>query len=275
MLARRAFVALTLGPLVLLLVYLGGWFYFLPFAALLTVAAVEYHHMIVRLGWSSPVLLLIAASAALWLAPGEVQGQLFGRVLVSGLSEPLLALSLLACVAYGLWLHERRPASQAPASLFALVTGVLLLGWLGAHFFSLRGIGEMAVAWTSLAMLSAWIADAASFVFGTAIGRHALAPRLSPRKTVEGYLGGILVGTLATGLIGAALGLPAGLAISFGLLVSTLGPAGDLAISLLKRSVGLKDSGNILPGHGGALDRTDTLLWSVAIAFYLVRFYGS
>ncbi len=100
-----------------------------------------------------------------------------------------------------------------------------------------------------------------------------MAPRLSPNKTIEGYVGGILVGTLATLLIGLLLKLPPIQALVLGLLVTAISPAGDLGISLLKRTVGVKDSGSILPGHGGALDRTDSLVWSVAMAYYLVLFW--
>jgi phosphatidate cytidylyltransferase len=148
-----------------------------------------------------------------------------------------------------------------------------LLGWLGSHFFRLRGLDvEQVAAWTALAMLGTWIADSGAYVFGKSLGKHKLSPRLSPNKTVEGYVGGIIAGTLFTLLIAALLDLNLVIALVLGLLVSVVSPAGDLGISLLKRSVGVKDSGNLLPGHGGALDRIDSLIWSVAFAYYLILF---
>jgi phosphatidate cytidylyltransferase len=123
-------------------------------------------------------------------------------------------------------------------------------------------------------MLGTWIADSGAYVFGKSMGRHKLSPRLSPNKTVEGYIGGIVVGTGFTVLIGYFLGVDLVLALILGLLVSIVSPAGDLGVSMLKRSAGVKDSGNFLPGHGGALDRIDSLIWSVAMAYYLLLLAG-
>jgi phosphatidate cytidylyltransferase len=155
----------------------------------------------------------------------------------------------------------------------AAIGGIILLGWLGSHFFRLRGLDiDQAAAWTALAMLGTWIADSGAYVFGKSLGRHKLSPRLSPNKTVEGYLGGIVVGTISTVLLAVLLDLSVTVALALGLLVSVVSPAGDLGVSMLKRSAGVKDSGNLLPGHGGAYDRIDTLVWSVALAYYLILF---
>ena len=130
----------------------------------------------------------------------------------------------------------------------------------------------MAAQWTALAMVGTWIADSGAYVFGKTLGKHKLAPALSPNKTVEGYVGGVIAGTLLTVAIGYFLDLPLAVTVVLGLLVSVVSPAGDLGVSMLKRSVGVKDSGNLLPGHGGALDRIDSLIWSVALAYFLVLY---
>ena len=154
-----------------------------------------------------------------------------------------------------------------------MLGGVLLVGWLGGHFFRLRLLPDMAWQWTILAMTSTWISDSGGYVFGKKLGRHKLAPRLSPNKTVEGYVGGIISGVLFAALISYWLDLPIVAGTILGLIISLLGTAGDLSISLLKRESGVKDSGNLLPGHGGALDRTDSLLWAVAITYYFVTLF--
>jgi phosphatidate cytidylyltransferase len=120
-----------------------------------------------------------------------------------------------------------------------------------------------------MAMVGTWIADSGAYVAGKTLGRHKLAPRLSPNKTVEGYVGGIIAGTLITLIMGILFGLPWLPSLLLGLAVSVISPAGDLGISLLKRQAGVKDSGRFLPGHGGALDRIDSLIWSVTFATFL------
>ena len=123
-------------------------------------------------------------------------------------------------------------------------------------------------------MIGTWISDSGAYVIGKSFGRHKIAPRLSPNKTVEGYLGGIVIGILFTAILGHFLELPLVMTVSLGMLISVVSPVGDFGVSLMKRSVGVKDSGNLLPGHGGALDRIDSLIWSVAFAYFLVRFLG-
>ena len=136
----------------------------------------------------------------------------------------------------------------------------------------------MAWQWTMLTILCTWLSDSGAyvvgrFVAGRFVGRHALTPRLSPKKTVEGYVGGVFFGTATAVLFAWFSLLPLPIALSLGLLVSAvLAPAGDLGVSLLKREAGVKDSGGLFPGHGGALDRIDSLVWSVTIAYYFVLF---
>jgi phosphatidate cytidylyltransferase len=271
MLIRRAIVVFTLGPLTLFLIYRGGWFYFLPFAALLGIAAYEFSRLINKLGWHTPNWLLLPFALLLWLTPLEVQAMLFGETLTGiDVVPAVLLLGLLAAMVHALWLFERGQGEKAPASWMATAGGILFLGWLGSYFFRLRALEVSAAQWTALAMLGTWIADSGAYVFGKSLGKRKLAPRLSPNKTVAGYLGGVLSGTTLTVAIAYFLDLPLLVAFILGLLVSVVSPAGDLGVSMLKRSVGVKDSGNLLPGHGGALDRIDSLIWSVALAYFLV-----
>jgi phosphatidate cytidylyltransferase len=130
-----------------------------------------------------------------------------------------------------------------------------------------------------LAMLSTWIADSGAYVVGKflagkILGRHKLSPRLSPNKTIEGYIGGIFFGILVTLAIAQYMSLPLYLAFFIALFASAVSPLGDLGISMIKREVGVKDSGMLFPGHGGALDRIDSLMWSVAAAYYFVIFFS-
>ncbi len=272
---RRALVVFTLGPLTLIVIYYGGWLYFVAFAVLLSIATYEFSLLLNKLDSRIPAILMIPLCILFWFAPEQVQQMLIGRgTLLSDLDALVLLISLLATMSFALWYYEKEKMVRAPQSWMAATSVVVLMGWLGSHFFRLRGLPENAIEWTSLAMLSTWIADSGAYVFGKTMGKHKLAPRLSPNKTIEGYIGGIVSGTIFTVLIGYLIDLSFSLVLVTGLLISIVSPLGDLGVSLLKRTVGVKDSGNLLPGHGGAFDRVDSLIWSVTLVYYLVHFLG-
>jgi phosphatidate cytidylyltransferase len=270
MLTQRIVVALVIGPVLLAATYFGGWAYFIPVAFLMLAAGREYANIMQVLNHNTPLWLLLPAIFLLLVAAWRPEWNIMGLALF---------LSVFGSLIYCLRLFERGITLDAALDWFALVTGIVLLGWVGGHFFLLRGLSEDGWRWTMVALLGIWFADMAAFgvgkfLVGPLLGRHSLAPRLSPKKTVEGYIGGIIVGTAASLITAYFLDLPLVLAGIAGLAVSVLGLFGDLSISLLKREAGLKDSGKLFPGHGGALDRSDSLIWAVAIVYYLVLFLG-
>jgi phosphatidate cytidylyltransferase len=167
----------------------------------------------------------------------------------------------------------RHPKTAATDFCITLA-GIFYLGWLGAFFFSLRDLphGQW---WFLVALPAVWLADAGAFLFGRKFGRHRMAPLVSPNKTWEGYIGGIITGTLLTVLLAALWQLAAPairieVAAVLGLVIAMVTPLGDLGESMIKRQFGVKDSSNILPGHGGMMDRIDSWIWAAAIGYYLI-----
>lgn len=137
------------------------------------------------------------------------------------------------------------------------------LGWAPAP----RGL-----AWLLIVIFSTWLGDTFAYLVGRRWGRRPLLLRVSPKKTVEGSIGG-LVGSSLAGGIGATLfglGISAWIGVGVGLALGLVGQLGDLGESLLKRQAGVKDSGSLIPGHGGVLDRIDALLFALAVAWPLV-----
>ena len=184
---------------------------------------------------------------------------------------PLAVAGLLA----SMLLRPRDVSLAVPSGAFTLL-GAAYLGALGGSIAGLRVLQPVEEGtWRVLLLLAiVMTADTAAFFVGSAFGRHKLAPAISPGKTVEGLLGG-LVG----GVIGALAVRWAGLhwlstahAVWLGLGAAALGAAGDLSESLLKRWAGVKDSGALFPGHGGMLDRLDSLLFAAPVLYYYFGF---
>jgi phosphatidate cytidylyltransferase len=166
-------------------------------------------------------------------------------------------------------------ARSVPAAATSLL-GAVYLGALGGTIAGLRVLAPQEDAPARLLLLLAVVmgSDTAAYFTGTALGRRKLAPAISPGKTVEGVLGGFLGGAAGALAVRAAMlrEMPLWHALVIGLLVSALGVLGDLLESLLKRWAGVKDSGRLFPGHGGMLDRLDSLLFGAPVLYYYFTF---
>ncbi len=194
------------------------------------------------------------------------------------LLRPGVALVLTLAMAQ-MVIGAHRGAHQPTTRFHVELSGGLYLGWMGMHLVLLRALPD-GLYWTLTVLPTVFAADTAAYLVGRQIGKHKLAPRISPKKTWEGYLAGIVGAVMAGGLLGAlwqsarfgAQTTPAhGAAI--GLLCGTLCVFGDLGISAFKRQMKVKDSSHLLPGHGGLLDRLDTVLWASVIGYYYVLWF--
>jgi phosphatidate cytidylyltransferase len=173
-------------------------------------------------------------------------------------------------------LDRRREMGERVVAVAATQLGALYLGGLCGTIAGLRLAAPVDQGAWRLGLLLATImaADTAAYFVGHAIGRHKLAPTVSPGKTWEGSVGGLVGGILgALAVRAVALGqLPLVDAVALGLAVAALGAAGDLVESVLKRWAGVKDSGRLFPGHGGVLDRLDSLLFGAPVLYYYFVF---
>ena len=168
----------------------------------------------------------------------------------------------------------RRRDATVTADWALTLAGGVYLAWAGRQFLQIRAF-ENGAAWLVLVLSGTWLADSGAYLIGARWGRHKMTPSLSPKKTWEGLAGGVTIGILGNALVAAVLALPPVHGAALGLLGGTLGTLGDLSVSMIKRQVGAKDSGQLIPGHGGALDRIDSLLFTVIAGYlYLVWFAG-
>ncbi|NQT85504.1 phosphatidate cytidylyltransferase [bacterium] len=165
-----------------------------------------------------------------------------------------------------------RWAADAPSTLL----GIFYVWFMGSHIFAIRALGgaDAVGAWLVLAFLvAAKAGDSGAYFIGKRFGKHKLAPRVSPNKTIEGTVGGLVTSAGATVLVAWLTGLPGGLGYwaLFGFVVGGVAQLGDLVESALKRSVGVKDSSCMLPTFGGMLDLIDSLLLAAPVAFWMLR----
>ncbi len=265
-LALRVASGAILFPVAVWFTFRGG----LPFAFLAAaaagVAASELVLMFGGIGVGEAFGIAVAAAIPLMGAFGESGHLLPGW---SGLALAGATIVLLA-----LFLFRRGPLEEIPRAVSIVVLSWLYCGLLVASIVGLRL--RFGVPWVILAFVVSWANDTFAYFAGHAFGRHKMYERISPKKTWEGFAGGV-AGSVAGALVTRWLLLPdalsPGAALLVGLGAAVLGPLGDLSESMVKRAAGVKDSGKIIPGHGGLLDRIDALLfvgpWIYVCADYL------
>jgi len=256
--SRLLVVAIGL-PLVLGIVWLGGWWLFL-FAVVIGIGALhEYYEMtrplrpIVIAGYLGLLLTLLAE-------------QVGGLAWVAGGLFTTFALAFLL-----------KGVTDSRQSATVSVGGTMLgVAWIGlglVFLLALRDIPQHGRLCSFAVLLAVWAGDTLAFFAGRLIGRHKLAPRISPGKTWEGLVGGTIATVFVTFVAfydTRHTYLSIGQAVLLGLAIAVAAPLGDLFESLVKRDMGVKDSGRALGGHGGVLDRIDAQLFATIAAFYVI-----
>jgi phosphatidate cytidylyltransferase len=243
-------------PLVLWLVYLGGW----PLFGLALVAALFALH---ELYWMTRTLRPVVLAGYL----GAI-GALLGAEL-GGADWALGGLFVTLAFAFVF------KGSVSAASIGVTLLGVVWVAVGFAHALLLRDIDEHGVLASYVVILAVWAGDAGAYFIGLLFGRHKLAPTVSPGKTWEGLAAGIVATIVVTFVVlykQGFLSIPESLVL--GAVIAIAAPLGDLFESALKRDAEVKDSGRLLGGHGGVLDRIDALLFAWVAAYYVIAAFG-
>jgi len=271
----RVMTAVVFVPILVLLAWIGG----VPFLAfvliVLALSMRELLHLLESKGlhphWKTGMVAVLLAPIAI------VQRVRTGRLEewhVGGLMTVLVVAVLLAEL-------RRGAGRQAIANSAATLLAVLYVGWLGSHIVALRELtwitGESyarGAAYALLPFVLVWACDTAAYLVGKRWGRHRLMPDVSPKKTAEGAWGGLLA-SIAAAFVARATFAPFLTALDaalLGILVGLFGQLGDLVESLLKRDADTKNTSELIPGHGGVLDRFDSLLFAAPVVYYYLLF---
>ena len=264
MLKQRVLSALILIPVVGILAWLGGWW----FAGLMAVAAgLATWELLRMLGKNEavrpcmalgiPVAILLVLEASLPPNPVRLQA--------------LLGISVLAGLTLALFLKRK----NAPTDLLITLGAAFYLG-LTLRFLSLLRLRSDGLMWLTVVAVTVWVMDTGAYFVGITWGKHRLLPRVSPKKSWEGFFGG-----LASAMLGAALmahfwlpGVSAWQGALLGGVIGVVGPLGDLSESLFKRQAGVKDSSQLIPGHGGVFDRLDSFVFVAPTLYLLTQLLG-
>ena len=268
MLRTRVHSAVILLPVVCLFVYLGGIPWLIGILLTGIVAWWEMQQLLRRnqfeVGRALGLLFVVGAIGEAYVSSI--------RLLPVDLLRPLLAALVIASLIWALYDKSEHPTADWGVT----VGGALYLGLLLGYFVTLRQRSN-GLYWVTVAFAVTWIADTGAFFVGSTLGRHKLWPRLSPKKTWEGLAGGSAAAIIAAPLLGMwLLGLNPWYGLLLGVLIAAAGPFGDFAMSLFKRMAQIKDTGALIPGHGGILDRLDSLLFVFPlVTFFAVIFAGA
>lgn len=280
--ARRISVIVVVIPAALGVVYVGGWALAITIAAFGVFGASEFYRLAERKGIQALKAVGFAGAALPALAAFALSSD--GPELESVWFMFALATWIIAVLATAM--RSRGPDQNPLASVALTVFGAMYAGGMIAFVILIRHPHAPYTSWGAtwlvfLPLVVVWICDSLAMGFGSLIGGPKLAPVLSPNKTwagaISGSLGGaLLVAPLYGHFVLARVGIQLSVwqLVTLGLVVSGLGQVGDVAESLFKREAGVKDSGGFFPGHGGVLDRFDSMYWALPVAAIMLNLYG-
>jgi len=282
----RLLTAVVLGPVVLLVAWVREPWLTLGVALVVALALIEATDLLVAGGWAIPRGATVAAGllvAAALLVELHYQAACVGRVGIVCFDAGGLPVAAFTLAVIGLAGRALRHADPR-TGLEAWMGSVLVVAWIGVLAPMLATVGHLepidgtldsplarigwasGSAWLFLLIGLVWSCDTGAYLVGRAFGRRKLHAQVSPGKTVEGYLGGIVAASVVTGILGWLLiGIAVPMGVALGAVTATVAQVGDLAKSLLKRAADRKDSGSLFPGHGGMLDRVDSMLFAAPI----------
>jgi len=270
---RRTLTALGMAAVGLPAIIYGGVFYYLLMGTFLVGGAWEYVRLYRAVKYEPNEIVTV----------GGVLVIVTARFFFTGAATPLFVLLILLAMTVHLVAFERG-RDQAALDFGVTVAGIVYLGWIGAYLLDLRSMPQGGW-WLMLVLPIVWGGDTGAYSLGVVYGKHKMSPRLSPKKSWEGYVAGVFTATIvgaffAYGYAELTPGLQplAGLisplqGALLGFVIGVLAPLGDLGESMFKRQGGLKDSSNVFPGHGGFLDRIDSWIWGAAIGFFLIQYF--
>ena len=258
MLRQRILTAVIGLPVLFAIIWFGNPWLTLIIAVIAILGSLEFHRMTVSDTMKPISYFAIAIAVLLTISP----------YYPDFITKPIiLTLAIIISLIWLLFLPKKDGAFHNWAWLIA---GIIYLGWMTGYWAELRNLVN-GREWMYWSMITIMASDTTAFFVGRAWGRHHMAPTISPKKTWEGAIGGAMGSIIVATILGAVFSLPLSYwqLVLAGCFISIIAQLGDLVESLLKRNTGVKDSGKLVPGHGGILDRIDSFIFTGALVYYL------
>lgn len=283
-LVQRVLTAIVVIPLLLVAIWYGGIIFTLVVTFFAGVGLWEFYNIVESKGIPVMRNVGIAFGCIMTILAYFSHGYLLAVLLTVG----IMVVSLVQL--------SQKDINTTINNISATIYGVIYVGWLMSHLILLRNIegeyvrlgqlGQLKSLFFEgidlgaylfvLALACTFLTDTGAYFAGRTFGKHKLAPVVSPKKTWEGAIGGMLTSMAAAAITNLAVGsrFPIWAALGFGLAIAIMGITGDLVESALKRDAKVKDSGILFPGHGGVMDRLDSILFSMPTAYYFIKIYA-
>ena len=266
---NRLVTGFIIGALVFSAILLGGPFLLTLILAFIIIATKEYADILRNKGFLPFFKFILIISVSMLLISASGYDNLIPLVLIAGTIGSFLAVLF----------RGRQPYI---ANVATTILG-FLIAWLPCHVFLIRQMGpevelfgitfRQGLYFLVFIFFVILLTDIGAYFFGTRFGKHKLSPVISPKKSVEGAIYGGLSAIIVGLIIGKLIGISFYHSFVLSLIVTVMAQLGDLSESLIKRDAGVKDSGTSLPGHGGFLDRADSYLFSVPVAYYYIKYF--
>jgi phosphatidate cytidylyltransferase len=268
---KRTLTSLAMAAVLLPAIIFGGVFYFLLFTVILAGAAWEFSRLYRAVKYEpheifTVIGVLVIATTRFFFEEAAVP--FFVAVILIAMTVHLIAFE--------------RGQDQAAVDFAITAAGIVYLGWIGSYLLDLRQLpqGEW---WWFVVLPLVFASDTGAYAIGSVYGKHKMTPRLSPKKSWEGYFAGIFTAVIVGAFFAWAFSTQGPQPLNglidpvrgalLGLIIGSVTPLGDLGESMIKRLSGAKDSSNIFPGHGGFFDRIDAWIWGAAIGYFVIRFF--
>lgn len=269
---RRTLTALALAAIGLPAIIYGGVFYWVLMTIFLVGGAWEFVRLYRAVEYEPHEIVTVAGVLVIATA----------RFFFTDAAIPTLVFLILLAMTVHLVSFERG-RDKAALDFCITVAGIVYIGWLGSYLIDLRNHFMNGGWWLMIVLPIVWAGDTGAYSIGAVYGKHKMAPRLSPKKSWEGYFAGVFTSVLIGAFFSYAFSVmgpqPLGGLIDpiqgaiLGLVIGALAPLGDLGESMFKRQSGSKDSSNVFPGHGGFLDRIDSWIWGATIGYFMIQYF--